>query len=69
LERFVAVKVSAIPYSGQVIFVMIDDGVCCLFDQHEELDFKRATRSILKQQSAGRQVAPFGHIAYRKDVW
>ena len=34
--------------------------VCCVLDQRAELDFNRA--NSLKQQSAGRPVAPLGHI-------
>ena len=37
-----------------------DDDVCLLLDQHAELDFHSA--SSLKQQSAGRHIAPIGHI-------
>ena len=37
-----------------------DDDVCFVLDQHAELDFY--SPSSLKQQSAGRNVAPFGHI-------
>jgi hypothetical protein len=33
---------------------------CLVLDQHAELDFHSA--SSLKQQSAGRHVAPLGHI-------
>jgi hypothetical protein len=33
---------------------------CFVLDQHAELDFYSA--SSLKQQSAGRHVAPLGHI-------
>jgi hypothetical protein len=37
-----------------------DDDVHFVLDQHAELDFYSA--SSLKQQSAGRHVAPLGHI-------
>jgi hypothetical protein len=37
-----------------------DDDVCFVLDQHAELDFY--SPSSLKQQFAGRNVAPFGHI-------
>jgi hypothetical protein len=37
-----------------------DDDVGFVLDQHTELDFNSA--SSLKQQSAGRHVAPLGHI-------
>jgi hypothetical protein len=37
-----------------------DDEVSFVLDQHAELDFYSA--SSLKQQSAGRHVAPLGHI-------
>jgi hypothetical protein len=37
-----------------------DDEICFVLDQHSELDFYSA--SSLKQQSAGRHVAPLGHI-------
>jgi hypothetical protein len=37
-----------------------DDDVRFVVDQHDELDFYKA--SSLKQQSAGRHVAPLGHI-------
>jgi predicted alpha/beta hydrolase len=36
-----------------------DDDVRFVVDQHDELDFYKA--SSLKQQSAGRHVAPLGH--------
>ena len=39
---------------------MHDDEVRSVLDQHGELDFYSA--SSLKQQSAGRHVAPLGHI-------
>ena len=44
----------------QVNFQWDDDGVRFVLDQHAELDFYSA--SSLKQQSAGRHVAPLGHI-------
>jgi hypothetical protein len=37
-----------------------DDKVSFVLDQHVDLDFYRA--SSLKQQSAGRHIAPLGHI-------
>jgi len=37
-----------------------DDEVRSVLDQHAELDFHSA--SSLKQQSAGKHVAPLGHI-------
>jgi hypothetical protein len=37
-----------------------DDEIRFVLDQHSELDFYSA--SSLKQQSAGRHVAPLGHI-------
>ena len=43
-----------------VPFIIDDDEVCFVLDQHAELDFYSA--SSLKQQSAGRHVAPLGHI-------
>jgi hypothetical protein len=44
----------------QVNFQWDDDEVHFVLDQHAELDFYSA--SSLKQQSAGRHVAPLGHI-------
>jgi hypothetical protein len=44
----------------QVNFQWDDDEVPFVLDQHAELDFYSA--SSLKQQSAGRHVAPLGHI-------
>jgi hypothetical protein len=44
----------------QVNFQWDDDEVHFVQDEHAELDFYNA--SSLKQQSAGRHVAPFGHI-------
>ena len=41
-------------------FSIDDDEVRLVLDQHAELDFYSA--SSLKQPSAGRHVAPFGHI-------
>jgi hypothetical protein len=43
-----------------VPFIIDDDEVCFVLDQHDELDFYSAIS--LKQQSAGRHVAPLGHI-------
>jgi hypothetical protein len=44
----------------QVNFQWDDDGVRFVLDQHAELDFYSA--SSLKQQSAGRHVAPLGDL-------
>ena len=44
----------------QVNFQWGDDDIRFVLDQHAELDFYSA--SSLKQQSAGRHVAPLGHI-------
>jgi hypothetical protein len=44
----------------QVNFLWDDDEVRFVLDQHAELDFYSA--SSLKQQSAGRDVAPLEHI-------
>ena len=49
-----------ISWREQVNFQRDDDEVCFVLDQHAELDFYSA--SSLKQQSAGRHVAPLGHI-------
>jgi transposase len=43
-----------------MFYLAYDDEVRLVLDQHVELDFYSA--SSLKQQSAGRQVAPLGHI-------
>jgi len=43
-----------------VIFQWDDDEIRFVLDQHAELDFYSA--SSLKQESAGRHVAPFGRI-------
>ena len=51
---------SFISLREQVNFQWNDDGVRFVLDQHAELDFYSA--SSLKQQSAGRHVAPLGHI-------
>jgi hypothetical protein len=51
---------SAIFQLSQVNFQWDDDEVRFVLDQHAELDFYSA--SSLKQQSAGRHVAPLGHI-------
>jgi hypothetical protein len=48
------------PSNRQVNFKWDDDEVRFVLDQHAELDFYSA--SSLKQQSAGRHVAPLGHI-------
>ena len=44
----------------KLIFNWNDDEVRFVLDQHGELDLYGA--SSLKQQSAGRRVAPLGHI-------
>jgi hypothetical protein len=51
---------SAISWREQVNFQWDDDEVRSVLDQHVELDFYSA--SSLKQQSAGKHVAPLGHI-------
>ena len=51
---------SAILSRERVNFQLDDDEVHFVLDQHAELDFYSA--SSLKQQSAGRHVAPLGHI-------
>jgi hypothetical protein len=51
---------SAISWREQVNFQSDDDEVRFVPDQHDGLDFSSA--SSLKQQSAGRHVAPLGHI-------
>ena len=54
------INFSAISYKKQVNFQWEDDEVRFVLDQHAELDFHSA--SSLKQQSAGRHVAPLRHI-------
>jgi hypothetical protein len=51
---------SAILWREQANFQWDDDEVRFALDLHAELDFYSA--SSLKQQSAGRHVAPLGHI-------
>ena len=51
---------SAISWREQVNFQRDDDEVCFVLSQQVELDFYSA--SSPKQQSAGRHVAPLGHI-------
>ena len=51
---------SAISWREQVNYQWDGDQVCFVLDQHAEFDFYSA--SSLKQQSAGRHVAPPGHI-------
>ena len=51
---------SIILWREQVNFQWDDDEVHFVLDQHAELDFYSACS--LKQQSAGRHVAPLGHI-------
>ena len=50
----------AISRREQVDFKWDDDEIRSVLDQHPELDFYSA--SSLKQQSAGRHVAPLEHI-------
>ena len=47
-------------WQEQVNYQWDDDEVRSVLDQHAELDFDRT--SSLKQQFAGRHVAPLGHI-------
>jgi hypothetical protein len=54
------INFSAISCKKQVNFQWEDDEVRFVLDQHAELDFYSA--SSLKQQSAGRHVAPLRHI-------
>ena len=51
---------SAISWWDQVTFRRDDDVILFVLDQHTLLDLYSA--SWLKQQSAGRHVAPLGHI-------
>ena len=51
---------SAISWRDQVTFRRDDDVILFALDQHTLLDLYSA--SSLKQQSAGRHVAPLGHI-------
>ena len=51
---------STISWREQVNFQWDDDEVRVVLDKHAEFDFYSA--SSLKQQSAGRHVAPLGHI-------
>ena len=51
---------SAISWREQVNYQRDDDEVRFVLDQHVELDLYSA--SSLKQQCAGRNVTPFGHI-------
>jgi hypothetical protein len=51
---------SAILWREQVNYQWNDDEVHFVLDQHADLDFYSA--SSLKQQSAGRNGIPFGHI-------
>ena len=53
-------KNSAILWREQVAFQWDDDEVRFVLDQHADLNFHSA--SSLKQQSAGRHIAPLGHI-------
>ena len=54
-------SIFAISWQEQVTFWCdYDDDVCFVLDQHTEQDFY--SDSSLKQQSAGRHVAPLGHI-------
>jgi hypothetical protein len=53
-----------ISWQEQVNFQWSDDEVCFVLDQqeHAELDFYSANSLKVKQQSAGRHVAPLWHI-------
>ena len=51
---------SAISWREKVNFQCDDDDVRFVLDQHAEFEFYSA--SSLKQQYAGRHVAPLGHI-------
>jgi hypothetical protein len=51
---------SAMLWREQVNYQWDDDGVRFVLDQHAELELYSA--SSLRQQSAGRNVTPFGHI-------
>jgi hypothetical protein len=54
-------NLSATSWREQVIFNRNgSDGVQCVLSQHAELDLYSASSS-LKQQSAGRHIAPIGH--------
>ena len=53
-------QLSVISWRKQVNVQRDDDEVRFVLDQYAELDFYSA--SSLKQQSAGRHVAPLGHI-------
>jgi hypothetical protein len=53
-------KFSAISWREQVNFQQDNNEVRFVLDQHAEFDLYSA--SSLKQQSADRSVAPFGHI-------
>jgi hypothetical protein len=53
-------KFSAISWREQVNLQRDDDEVRFILDQRVELDFFSV--SSLKQQSAGRHVAPLGHV-------
>jgi hypothetical protein len=52
--------ISATSWQEQVTFRWVDDDVHFVLDQNTELDFYSA--NTLNQQSAGRHVAPLGHI-------
>ena len=51
---------AAILWREQVNYQWDDDEVRFILDQHAELDFISA--DSLRQQSAGRNITPFGHI-------
>ena len=52
---------SAVSRGEQVTFWLDnDDDVHCVLDQHAELDLYSA--DSLRQQFAGRNITPFGHI-------
>jgi hypothetical protein len=53
-------NISAISWQEQINFQWGDDEVRFVLDQHTELGFD--STSSLKQQFAGRHVAPLGHI-------
>ena len=53
-------SISVVSSREQVNFQWDGDGVRFVLDQHAELDVYSG--SSLKQQSAGRHVAPLGHI-------
>ena len=56
------IKFSAISWREQNTFQWDDDEIRFVLAQHAELDFFFYSSSSLKQQSAGKDVAPVGHI-------